>query len=176
MSYYQSNVLNLNTLTPEAKASEVALYNKTGRLSAPRLIGIGAELPTTIFGPNLHGRVMNKFGGSIEKLLTEFRPVRGIAAGQTPATGAKWNAALTVKTAEERLAEALKNIEELKTLVAAEAKEKIVTMMAPARLTASIVGMSSDKVTDEQFEAALVKAAVTDSEGALKVLVGLLKK
>lgn len=175
MSYYNS-ALNLNTLTEEAKASEVALYNKTGRLSAAKLIGIGATEPTTIFGPNLHGRVMNKFGGSIEKLLTEFRPVRGIAAGQTPATGAKWNAAIVQKTAEERLAEALANIEELKLQVAAEAKEKIVAMMAPARMTASIVGMDSSKVTDEMFEAALTKAAVTDGEGALKTLVGLLRK
>lgn len=173
---YQTNVLNLNTLTSENLASEVALYNKTGRLSAPRLIGIGAELPTTIFGSNLHGRVMNKFNGSIEKLLTEFRPVRGVAAGQTPATGNKWNAAIVQKTAEERLAEAMSNIEELKLQVAAEAKEKIVALMSPARMTASIVGMSSDKVTDEQFEAALTKAAVTDGEGALKVLVGLLRK
>lgn len=179
MSTYYASALNLNTLTEEQFASEVNMYNSTGRLSAAKLIGIGATEPTTIFGSNLHNRVANKFGGDVARLLKEFRPVRGIAAGGAPAAsaGAKWNAAVQVKkSASDRLADAMAAIEALKAEVLQEAKAKVVSLMEPARMTASIVGLKSEKVTDEMFEAALTKAAVTDSEGALKVLVDLLKK
>lgn len=176
MSTYYASALNLNTLTEEQFASEVNMYNSTGRLSAAKLIGIGATEPTTIFGSNLHNRVANKFGGSIERLLREFVPVRGAAAGAVPASaGAKWNAAVQKKSASERLTDAMAAIESLKAEVLQEAKDKVVSLMEPARMTASIVGLKSERVTDEMFEAALIKNGAADSESALKTLVAMLK-
>lgn len=171
-------VLNLNGLSNEAIAKEVASYEKTGRLSATHLIGIGAELPTTIFGSNLHNRVATRFGGSIERLLREFVPVRGVAAGGAPSSaGAKWApAAIVKKSAADRLTDALKSIESLKLEVIAEAKAKYATIMVGARATMAIVGMDSVKISDEAFEAALVKESVADDAGALKVLAAMLKK